>query len=163
MPDDLEPVRPRMIPQTAPASQESFHTPNREQWLINVAVLMRPWFRSRGYEIPLRVRLGVGALAANQNTLGVCYPYTDRDGFRHITISPFIDEPVLVAAVVAHELIHAILPPEELHGPRFREAARALGFEGRLTQVLPGPELAARLEMIVRQVGPYPHRAILAA
>ncbi len=152
-----------MIPQTAPAGHEAVNTPNREQWLINVAVLMRPWFRSRGYEIPLRVRLGVGALSANQSTLRVCYPYTDRDGFRHITISPFIDEPALVAAVVVHELIHAILPPEELHGPRFGEAARALGFEGRLTEVAPGPELAAQLQAIVRQVGPYPHRAILAA
>lgn len=152
-----------MIPQVAAAGPEALSTPNREQWLTNVAVLMRPWFRSRGYEIPLRVRLGVGALSANQSTLGVCYPYTDRDGFRYITISPFIDEPVLVAAVVVHELIHAILPPEELHGPRFREAARALGFEGRLTQVVPGPDLTAQLQAIVRQVGPYPHRAILAA
>lgn len=152
-----------MIPQTAPASLEALNTTNREQWLINVAVLMRPWFRARGYEIPLRVRLGGGALSANQSTLGVCYPYTDRDGFRHITISPFIDEPVLVAAVVVHELIHAILPPEELHGTRFREAARALGFEGRLTQVVPGSGLAAQLQAIVRRVGPYPHRAILAA
>ena len=163
MPDDLEPARPLMIPQTAPARQETLNTPNREQWLINVAVLMRPWFRSRGYESPLRVRLGVGALSASQGTLGVCYPGADRDGFRHITISPFIDDPVLVAAVLAHELIHAIFPPQELHGPRFRQAARALGFEGRLTQVVPGPQLAAVLQAIVRQVGPYPHRAILAA
>ena len=28
---------------------------------------------------------------------------------------------------------------------------------------LAGPELAAQLQVIVRQVGPYPHRAILAA
>lgn len=154
-----------MIPQSVKADRraEALQTLNREQWLIEVAVLLRPWFRARGYEIPLRVRLGVGALSASRTTLGVCYPLTDRDGFRHITISPFIDDPVLVAAVVVHELIHAIFPPDELHGPRFRQAARALGFEGRLTQVLPGADLARHLQTIVRQVGAYPHRAILAA
>lgn len=154
-----------MIPQTPMARQrpDAPQSSNREQWLTDVAVLLRPWFRSRGYEIPLRVRLGVGALSSNQTTLGVCYPFTDRDGFRHITVSPFIDDPVLVAAVVVHELIHAIFPPDELHGPRFRQAARALGFEGRLTQVLPGADLSAHLQAIVREVGPYPHRAILAA
>ena len=134
---------------------------NREQWLTRVAALLRPWFARHGLEVPTKVRLGVGALAPNARTLGVCYPAPDRAGFRHVTISPFIDDPFLVSAVLAHELIHAGLPPEEGHGPRFREAARSIGFEGRLTEVSPGPLLRAQLAAVVRRAGPYPHVALL--
>lgn len=135
-------------------------TINREQWLTNCAVLLRPWFRARGFEIPLRIRLGVGALSANKRVLGVCHTKTDRDGFRHITISPFFDDPILVGAVLLHELIHAILPEEENHGQAFAEAAQKLGLLRPVTQVVPGAELRAHLHEIVRQVGPYPHRAL---
>ena len=133
---------------------------NREQWLTHVAVLLRPWFARHGFEIPLRVRLGVGALGFSTRTLGVCYPQVDRAGFRHVTISPFIDDPLLVVAVLAHELIHAGLPPDEGHGPRFRAVARAVGYEGRVTQVTPGPALRKEIESILRRVGRYPHVAL---
>lgn len=153
-----------MIPQSVPLA-DGFHaarTPYREQWLTHVAVLLRPWFSARGYEIPLRIRLGVGALSGSRRTLGVCHTEVDRDGFRHITISPFVDAPVLVAAILVHELIHALLPADEVHGRRFAAAARALGLEAPWTGVTPGAELAAHLERVVRQAGPYPHRALAA-
>jgi hypothetical protein len=135
-------------------------TINREQWLTNFAVLLRPWFRARGFEIPLRIRLGVGALSANRRVLGVCHTRLDRDGFRHITISPFFDDPVMVGAVLLHELIHAILPEKENHGQAFAAAAEKLGLLRPVTQVAPGPELRAHLQELVRQLGPYPHRAL---
>lgn len=141
---------------------DGFHcvrTQNREQWLTHLAILLRPWFSAQGYEIPLRIRLGVGALSISRHRLGVCFPI-DRDGFQHITISPFIDDPVTVAAVLVHELIHAILPADEVHGVRFARAARALGLEGRLTTVTPSPRLRSHLEQLLRRVGPYPHRAL---
>ncbi len=137
-------------------------TTNREQWLTNFAVLLRPWFRARDFEIPLRVRLGVGALSANRRVLGVCHTKLDRDGFRHITISPFFDDPVLVGAVLVHELIHAILPERENHGRAFAEAAEKLGLLRPVTRVAAGPELQAHLQRLARQVGPYPHRALWA-
>lgn len=133
---------------------------NREQWLTNLATLLRPWFERQGLEIPLRIRLGVGALSPSRRVLGVCHSLMDRDGYRHITISPFIDDPVLVAAVLTHELIHAILPEEENHGPRFAKAARSLGFEAPFTRIVPGPQLQDMLIELVRRVGPYPHKAL---
>jgi hypothetical protein len=153
-----------LIPQHL-ITPDGFHaerTCNREQWLTNVAVLLRPWFSARGYEIPLRIRLGVGSLSSSRRVLGVCHSEVDRDGYRHITLSPFFDEPVLVAAVLVHELIHALLPQDERHGRRFAAAAWSLGLEGPVTQVTPGPELAAHLREIVRRVGPYPHKALVA-
>ena len=153
-----------MIPQSVVLT-DGFHTPRtpyREQWLTHVAVLLRAWFSQRGYEIPLRIRLGVGALSNARRTLGVCHAHLDRDGFRHITISPFIDDPMLVSATLVHELIHALLPADEIHGRRFTAAAQALGLEAPWTGVTPGVELAENLRRIVRQVGPYPHRALAA-
>ncbi len=149
-----------MIPQGLSAPLDApTRALNREQWLTHIAVLLRPWFSSHGFEIPLRVRLGVGALGHNRRTLGVCYPQVDRAGFRHVTISPFIDDPILVAAVLAHELIHAGLPADVGHGPAFRAVARRVGFEGRLTEVSPGPALRAVIVEAVRRAGPYPHVA----
>jgi hypothetical protein len=135
-------------------------TCNREQWLTNVAVLLRPWFAARGYEIPLRVRLGVGALSPTRRVLGVCHSQMDRDGFRHITISPYFDDPVLVAAVLVHELIHALLPEEECHGRTFTHTAVELGLQRPITRVAPNAALEAYLREVVRRVGPYPHRAL---
>lgn len=134
-------------------------TGNREQWLTNVAVLLRPWFARCGYEMPLRIRLGVGALSASRRVLGACHTFQDRDGFRHITISPFIDDPILVAGVLIHELIHAVLPEQDNHGPSFAAVAQSLGLQHPVTRVSPTPELHAHICEVVRRVGPYPHKA----
>lgn len=147
--------RERMIPQSL-----SGIVPNREHWLTTVAVLLRPWFAQRGLEIPLRVRLGVGALGENRRTLGACYCTADEAGYRHITISPFVDDPLVVGATLVHELIHASLSPDEGHGPRFREAAQKIGLEGRVTEANPGLALTGVLRDITRKAGPYPHKAI---
>ncbi|KQW66981.1 hypothetical protein ASE17_19835 [Phenylobacterium sp. Root77] len=150
-----------MIPRQI-ALPDGFHAAkafNREQWLTHVAVLLRPWFTARGFEIPLRIRLGVGSLSSTRKVLGVCHTWADRDGFRHITISPFIDDPLLVTVVLTHELIHAVLPEDEVHGRRFGQAARALGLLSPVTQPAAGPELHDFLVDIVRRVGPYPHKA----
>lgn len=151
-----------MIPQRLSMADgvHAERTGNREQWLTNLAVLLRPWFERQGLDIPLRVRLGVGALSPSRRVLGVCHTLADRDGYRHITISPFIDDPIVVGAVLVHELIHAILPEEENHGVRFAAAARRLGFKAPFTRVAPGPELRDLLTELVRRVGPYPHKAL---
>jgi hypothetical protein len=75
----------KVIPQVGILT-DRFHvarTHIREQWLINVAVLLRPWFLTRGYEIPLSVPLGVDALSSNSRTLGECH--AERDHLELIT------------------------------------------------------------------------------
>lgn len=152
-----------MIPQVLTAALAEPRPINRETWLTHAAILLRPWFAARGYEIPLRLRLGVGALGVSRRTLGVLYPERDQEGFLHITISPFIDDPVTVVLVLVHELIHAILPSDEVHGARFRTAAARLGLQPPYTLVRAGPELTREVTRLVGRLGRYPHRAPLAA
>lgn len=151
-----------MIPQTIRRIDGHRPAPavNREEWLTNVAVLLRPWFEHRGYEIPEKVRIGVGSMTKVKRTLGVCWNRKDPQGFKQIVITPFLDDPVEVAATLVHELIHALLPETEGHGKAFRAAATALGLEGRMTATVAGDALRTQLQHIVKRVGPYPHAAI---
>lgn len=151
-----------MIPQSLQPERSPATVANREAWLTDAAVLLRPWFSARGYEIPLRLRIGVGALGLSRRTLGVFYPQADTDGFRHITLSPFIDDSNTVVLVLVHELIHAILPAEELHGAAFRAAAVALGLTPPFAMIQAGEDLKGEVDRIVRRLGRFPHRAPLA-
>jgi hypothetical protein len=68
---------------------------------------------------------------------------------------------VQVAAIVAHELVHAAVGVEQGHGPAFGKVARAIGLEGKLTATVPGERFVASVELILAEVGPFPHAADL--
>lgn len=150
-----------MIPQRLPSPPAPGALGGREAWLSGAAVLLRPWFRARGFEIPLRLRIGVGALGHSRRVLGAFFPETDADGFRHITVSPFIDDSVTVIVVLVHELVHAILPPQVLHGRAFQAAANRLGLRAPFSMIDPSEDLAEQAMRIVHTLGRYPHRAPL--
>jgi len=81
-----------------------------------------------------------------------------KDGSFEIFISPFLDDPLEVAAVVAHELCHVAVGCEQGHGQEFRRVATALGLIGRMTVTTAGEELNEAFKRIVDEVvGPYPH------
>lgn len=151
-----------MIPQSVKLI-DGFHTlrtTNREEWLTNAAVILRPWFEKRGYVIPERVRIGVGAMAVTRKTLGMTWTRPDRQGYVHITISSFVGAGFDAVDTLCHELVHAILPPDEGHGKEFRAACKALGLtSGKPTSAGAGPELAAHIRWVVSKIGPYPHAA----
>jgi hypothetical protein len=49
--------------------------------------------------------------------------------------------PLEVAAILAHELVHAAVGTDAGHGPRFGSVARALGLEGGRSSPRWGPSL----------------------
>lgn len=51
-----------------------------------------------------------------------------------------------LAATVAHELIHASLPWEDGHGPRFAAVANSIGLIGPAEATMPGPQFKAWAE-----------------
>jgi hypothetical protein len=115
-----------------------------------------------GAEIPARVKVSVGwpskkALASNPR-VGECWSEKcSKDGLNQIFISPKLDEPAYVSAVLLHELVHAAVGLDCGHKGEFKRVAKALGLEGQMTATNPGPALEARLNALVAKLPAIPH------
>ena len=104
---------------------------------------------------------------AKVKAIGHCfydYKVNEKDAkgkfLTNIFISPKLDDAVQVAEVILHELIHTMTKGHG-HKGAFRWISEACGLaftpKGKgHTYAL--PELEAKLEKIVKQVGPYPHQ-----
>jgi hypothetical protein len=139
----------------------------REEWLRNAVDLLRPTFRAQAAPIPeqLHVSVGFPSVGGRRRNprIGECWsPRVSADGRAHLFISPVLGDPIEVLSTLVHELVHAAVGTEARHGPRFRRAALALGLRGKMTATVAGPELRARLEMLVRELGAFPHASLLA-
>lgn len=136
---------------------------HREAWLHAMRDRLRPHFEEAGATIPDNVRLscgfpGVGALRKAAYRNGECWGTSaSKDETFEIFLSPRIPDQLVVAAVLVHELIHAAVGIKAGHGKPFGRVARKLGLIGKLTATEAGPELIAKLQLIVEAIGPYPH------
>jgi hypothetical protein len=129
----------------------------REDWLNQVAERMRPLFTDAGAELPERFRITM-SLTKRQKAIGVCFDRSaSADGSYEILVRLDQHEPVQVAAILAHELVHAAVGVEQGHGPAFGKVARAIGLEGKLTATVPGERFVEAVAPILAEVGPFPH------
>jgi hypothetical protein len=129
----------------------------REGWLLALAEGLRGPFRLRGLELPGKLRISV-SLTPGRRVLGVCYsPNASGDGSTEILVRIDQADGVHVAAILAHELLHAVLGLDEGHGRRFRAAAEALGLRGKMRATVPGERFYALAGPIVERLGPFPH------
>jgi hypothetical protein len=133
----------------------------REPWLHAVAERLRPIFSSHAAIIPVKIRFTCGfpstrAFAVSRQRVGECWSVeASADGHIEIMISPVLDEPMRVAGVLAHELVHAT--GRHGHGKPFAQLARAIGLEGRMTATTEGEAFKQAVAPILEVVGPYPH------
>jgi hypothetical protein len=138
---------------------------NREEWLLKATSLLRPVFRKHGMTIPRKIMVGCGwPKGGKVEVIGQCFGKTwTTDETVHIFISPTQDDPINVLAILVHELVHAAVGVEEGHRGRFKEGARALGLEGKLTHtyVTEQSELFPVLKKISRILGKYPHSKMI--
>ena len=65
-----------------------------------------------------------------------------------------------MAAVLVHELCHAVDNCQHGHGPAFRQIATAVGLTGKMTATVAGPQLAERLNALLSGMPGYPHRTL---
>jgi hypothetical protein len=134
---------------------------HREAWLHAVTEQLRPIFASHGATIPENIRLScgfpsVGAFAAKHQRLGECWSgAASKDGAVEIMISPVLDDPMRVAGVLAHELVHAT--GRHGHKGSFATLAKAIGLEGKMTATTEGEAFKRAVAPILEAVGPYPH------
>jgi hypothetical protein len=130
----------------------------REEYLVAAVEKLRPWFTKAKLDIPpVKVSCGFGSKTP-MKTLGECWSSECTfDGTRHIFVTPMHPDAVSSLGTLAHELLHACLPDDAKHGPKFKDGMKAIGLEGKAIHASPGPELQLFIEKIVDELGDYPN------
>jgi hypothetical protein len=136
---------------------------HREAWLHAVADRLRQIFAAQGATIPTKIRLTCGlpsarAFSAKKQSLGQCWSdENSADGHIEIMVSPVLDDPMRVAGVLAHELVHATVGVQFGHRGPFATLAKAIGLEGKMTATTEGDAFKQAVAPILDAIGPYPH------
>ena len=136
------------------ATPRKFET--REQWLNELVKRLRPLYDK---ELPKKVHISIGfpSKGIRSKSIGECWhAVASADGAPQIFIHPKLADPIEVAAVVVHELIHACRP-EAKHGAGFKQLAMKLGLTGRMTATVASDPLKKELRELIKGMGRYPH------
>ena len=147
-------------------------TGNREDWLNKVADFIYDKVAEEFVPTVDRavIKLSVGFMpnGAGSSAIGVChYEGSSAGNYREIFIKPTLGASTLVecietAQVVAHEVVHAMLPPKAGHGPKFaRIIKNYLGAEGKPTATVAGPGFTLLVKDFIESLGYLPHSKML--
>ena len=142
-------------------------TRTREVWLNTMARRLAPLFREAGHALPPNLRISCGwpsrrALASSTGRfIGQCFPVeASADQATEVFVSPCVGDAATAAAVLVHELVHAVDGCQHGHRAEFRKIALAVGLQGKMTSTTAGPDLEKRLNALIEQTGPYPHATL---
>jgi hypothetical protein len=140
----------------------------REGWLQLMTAYLRAHFETAGFFLPETVHVSVGFPSTRgrapigKRTIGECWgPEASTDGAPHIFISPLINSPEEVTETLVHELLHIVVGVEHGHRAAFKVAMGKIGLEGKPTATVAGPELKEILRILLLQMPPWPHPAIV--
>lgn len=133
---------------------------NRERWLNRVAIGMAPLFEALGTPLPSRVRVAIGftSRGAKGNAIGECWDNScSGDGHFEIFIRPNLAHaidaidamPAQIAAILAHELVHAAVGIAAGHRTAFKRIAIGLGLVGPMRATTPGAPFLATVTPIL--------------
>jgi hypothetical protein len=135
----------------------------RESWLVAAADAVRPWFDDAGSPLtaPIRVTIGFpsrAALSLKRRRIGECWSVdASSDGTAEICVSPLLDDPLEVVAVLVHEMGHAALGMKVGHRKPFARLMEKLSLEGPATGTVAGDEFRERAAPVLEALGPLPH------
>jgi len=139
----------------------------RQQWLRDIADSLAPEFAAHGKPLPTNIRLTVGFPSTGgtrQRTPRVVGEIHDSsrsdDNHFEIFISPVNADSVTVAAVLAHELVHAAVGISHGHDAEFGALARAIGLGGKLTETVASPAFESKIRGWTAAIGDYPHATL---
>jgi hypothetical protein len=139
----------------------------RQQWLRDIADSLAPEFAAHGKPLPQNIRLTVGFPSTGgtrQRTPRVVGEIHDAsrsdDNHFEIFISPVNADSVTVAAVLAHELVHAAVGIHNGHNADFGALARAIGLDGKLTATVASPAFEQKIRNWTAAIGEYPHATL---
>lgn len=133
----------------------------REQWLQHAVTFIRNEFPDAG--IPaVNVSCSWPGGGSPAKRIGECWPRrASKAGINEVFISPKLEDPARVLGILTHELAHAVDDCEHGHKKAFTAIARALGCEGKPTQMVPPDAvLAGWAARMVGVHGAFPHRIL---
>lgn len=140
---------------------------NREHWLNELVKRLEPMLSERGHKLSKwRISCGFPGTRArpttkNAHRIGECWgAESSADKTHEMFISPLLSDPIKVAETTLHEMLHAALPPGTGHRGPFARLAKAVGLEGKPTSTHAGDALVEKLNVILEELGPYPHAAL---
>lgn len=144
----------------------------RQKWLESAQAHLRKHFRARGYEVPDATRISIGwpvGSHGGKKAIGQCWAQeASADAHSEIFISPELgpelgasplsqmEASILIVATLAHEDVHAVVGHEAGHKKPFRDAAVAIGLEGKMTATVPGDDFRAVAQELIAKIGTYP-------
>lgn len=131
----------------------------REAWLDAAVLEMRPIFTQIDRVVPPLVRVSTGwSKGAKKSSVGWCWKSeVASDAASNIFISPELVDPVIILAVLMHELAHATNDCRDGHGGDFLKMHARLGFVGKPTASMTSAALFDQLSPIADRLGEYPH------
>jgi hypothetical protein len=144
----------------------------REKWLHDAthAILTEygsvftEHFGKDGAKQLAKIRVSTGfpsRRGENGKVIGQCWTSkASRDQSHHVFINPLLEDPVLVLATLAHEMVHAADDGEHGHKGVFTKAVRGLGLEGKPTATFAGEDFTKFVRRTVKEIGRYPHVAL---
>ena len=139
---------------------------NREDWLNKVADFTYEKVKAEFVPAVPRenIKLSIGFMPkGSQSAIGVChYEGSSAGNYREIFISPELGAGNLIdcietAQVVAHEVVHAMLPKGAGHGHKFAKVMKYLGATGKPTATVAGPKFTMDYQPFIEKLGMLPH------
>lgn len=138
---------------------------NRETWLNTLLKKLSPIFNEHNLNVPDNIRVSVGfpSKGAKSKVIGECHSFENSaDNMFEIFIHPNQDDPVKVAGILVHEIVHTVVGLEAKHGPEFKECALRVGLCGKMKATEETPELVEKINKILKEmVDTYPHKKLL--
>lgn len=144
----------------------------REKWLHDAASLIRAQygdvldehFGKAGAKQLANIRVSTGfpsRRGENGKVIGQCWTSkSSKDESHHIFINPLLEDPTMVLATLAHEMVHAADDGEHHHKGVFVRAVRGMDLIGKPTATVAGPKFTTFAKGVVKELGRYPHVAL---
>jgi hypothetical protein len=134
---------------------------NRETWLNKAVDAMRTEIFEPAYGIiPAKVRVAIAFPSTGRKGKRIGECWSDRassDGTFEIMLRPDMDDPIMLLATLAHELVHATVGLKANHGKMFKRLALDVGLEGKMTATVPGEAFRIYAAGLAEGLGPLPH------
>lgn len=135
----------------------------REEWLHRVATELFPVFAEFGFKKvpPMKFSCGFTSKGVRSKRIGECHStHSSAVKVHEIFVHPMLSDPLEVAQVAAHEMIHAFVGLEAKHGGKFKAVAVKLGLAGKMTATFAGAGFITIIKPVLARVGAYPHGAL---